>query len=59
MKQSKYVTPRVAAKQFGVSIDSLRRWASVGKIKAIRTLGGQRRFCIEEYYHKVAKPEEV
>ena len=27
----------------------LRRWEADGKIGAIRTLGGQRRYCIEQY----------
>ncbi len=45
----KYVTPRKAAESLGVSISTLRRWDKEGKIKSIRTPGGQRRFCIEEY----------
>ncbi len=51
----KYVTPRKAAESLGVSISTLRRWDSEGKIKSIRTPGGQRRFCIEEYEEE-AKP---
>ncbi|MGK7898335.1 MAG: IS607 family transposase [Xenococcus sp. (in: cyanobacteria)] len=45
----KYVPPRKAAESLGVSIGTLRRWDKEGKIKSIRTPGGQRRFCIEEY----------
>jgi len=33
-----------AAKMLGVSVDTIRRWEMDGKIAAIRTLGGQRRF---------------
>lgn len=45
----KYVTPREASQRLGVAISTLRRWDKEGKIKSIRTPGGQRRFCIEEY----------
>ncbi|UXE58759.1 MAG: MerR family DNA-binding transcriptional regulator [Woronichinia naegeliana WA131] len=33
----KYVTPKEASQLLGVSISSLRRWESDGKIKSIRT----------------------
>ncbi|MCL4367557.1 MerR family DNA-binding transcriptional regulator, partial [Patescibacteria group bacterium] len=36
-----------AAKVLGVSIDTLRRWEEVGKIKSIRTAGGTRLYSIE------------
>ncbi len=49
MDQGKYVTPRKAAKQLGVCLATLRRWKADGKIGAIRTPGGQRRYCIEQY----------
>ncbi len=52
----KYVTPRKASEYLGVSISTLRRWDSEGKIKSIRTPGGQRRFCIEEYEAANQKP---
>jgi excisionase family DNA binding protein len=45
----KYVTPKEAAQNLGVSVSSLRRWEAEGKVKSIRTPGGQRRYCIEEY----------
>ena len=51
----KYVTPKEACEYLGVSISTLRRWDSEGKINSIRTPGGQRRFCIQEYEQK-AKP---
>ena len=51
----KYVTPKEACNYLGVSISTLRRWEKEGKIKSIRTPGGQRRFCIQEYEQK-AKP---
>ncbi len=43
-----YVTPREAASLLGVHVSSLRRWESEGKLKAIRTPGGQRRYQLEE-----------
>lgn len=44
----RHVTPREAATILGVSTSSLRRWENEGKLKAIRTPGGQRRFVLEE-----------
>lgn len=41
-----YVSPRDAAKHFGVSIKTLQRWDKAGKIKSIRTEGNHRRFYI-------------
>ncbi|NEP00021.1 MAG: IS607 family transposase [Symploca sp. SIO2E9] len=43
----KYVTPREAAKHFGVSVQTLRKWDKAGRLDSLRTEGGQRRFCIE------------
>ena len=36
------------ARRLGVSVDTIRRWESAGKIAAIRTPGGQRRFPAAE-----------
>lgn len=33
-----------AARRLGVSLDTLRRWDEEGKLRVVRTLGGQRRF---------------
>ena len=41
-----YVKPKEAAKYYGVSIQTLRRWANNGKIQFIRTNGNHRRFLI-------------
>ncbi|MEQ9551063.1 MAG: IS607 family transposase [Coleofasciculus sp. G3-WIS-01] len=43
-----YVTPKQAAKILGVHVSSLRRWESEGKLRAIRTPGGQRRYDLKE-----------
>lgn len=37
-----------AARMLGVSVVTVRRWEADGRIKSIRTPGGQRRFEIEE-----------
>lgn len=34
-----------AARELGVSVDTLRRWEAEGKLAATRTPGGQRRFA--------------
>lgn len=44
----KHVTPKEVAELLGVSTSSLRRWENEGKLKAIRTPGGQRRFVLSE-----------
>lgn len=38
------ITIGEAARILGVSLDTLRRWEAEGKIVAVRTPGGQRRF---------------
>ena len=37
-----------AARALGVSVATLRRWESTGKITAVRTPGDQRRFPVAE-----------
>ncbi|MDC0839734.1 IS607 family transposase [Limnospira fusiformis KN01] len=44
----KYVTPKEAGEIFSVSVATLRRWEKLGAIKAVRTVGNQRRYIIEE-----------
>ena len=39
-----FVSPREASKRLGVSADTLRRWEAAGKIQAIRTPTGHRRY---------------
>ncbi|KYC36957.1 DNA invertase [Scytonema hofmannii PCC 7110] len=51
-----HVTPKEAAKILGVSISSLRRWENEGKLKAIRTPGGQRRFVLDEIQEAAGMP---
>ena len=42
--EAEYLPIGEAARVLGVSVDTLRRWESEGRISAIRTLGNQRRF---------------
>jgi predicted site-specific integrase-resolvase len=42
------IEPREAAKLFGVSAKTLRRWHTHGLIGARKTLGGQRRYWESE-----------
>ena len=54
-----YVTPKLAAKILGVHVSSLRRWESEGKLKAIRTPGGQRRYDLEEVKKAEGQPKPI
>lgn len=44
-----YVTPRQAASALGVNPRTLARWEEEGKIRAIKTESGQRRYDLAEY----------
>ncbi|MDQ3946532.1 MAG: BldC family transcriptional regulator [Actinomycetota bacterium] len=44
----KLLTPGEVAELFKVNPKTVTRWARAGKITAIRTLGGHRRFSAEE-----------
>ena len=46
--EKKYITIKEAAKLFGVSVDSIRRWSNEGKLKPIKTMGNHRRFDLAE-----------
>lgn len=54
-----HVTPKEAAKILGVHVSSLRRWENEGKLKAIRTPGGQRRFDLEEVEKAAGVPRTI
>lgn len=45
----KYVTPKEAAEQLGVHFRTLVRWEKEGKIQAIKTPSGQRRYDVQSY----------
>ncbi len=47
-EQEALLTPAEVAKMFRVNPKTVTRWARSGKISAIRTLGGHRRFKVSE-----------
>jgi excisionase family DNA binding protein len=46
--QEQLLTPSEVAAMFRVNPKTVTRWARAGKISAIRTLGGHRRFKLSE-----------
>ena len=42
------MTPGEVARLFGVDPKTVTRWAAAGKLKALRTLGGHRRYRARE-----------
>lgn len=55
----KYVRPKEAASILGVAVSSLRRWEEEGKIKAIKTPSGHRRYSIEEIEQAAGLPRTI
>ena len=47
-----------AARELGVSLGTVRRWADLGHLKSYRTPGGQRRFSREQIDEFVASLEQ-
>ena len=50
----KLINPKKAAEMLGVTPDCIRHWENTGKIKCVRTLGGHRRYRMEDI-KKLAK----
>lgn len=48
--EDELLTPGEVARLFGVNPKTITRWASAGKLSAIRTLGGHRRYRAGEVY---------
>ena len=48
MEKEELLTPAEVAKMFRVNPKTVTRWARSGKISAIRTMGGHRRFRTTE-----------
>ncbi|MBW3576884.1 MAG: BldC family transcriptional regulator [Actinobacteria bacterium] len=46
--EQELLTPGQVAKRFGVNPKTITRWADAGKLTAIRTLGGHRRYRASE-----------
>ena len=49
-KLQQLLTPSEVAALFRVDPKTVSRWAATGKISAVRTLGGHRRFKADEIY---------
>jgi excisionase family DNA binding protein len=47
-----------AARELGVSLGTVRRWADLGHLRAYRTPGGQRRFSAEQIEEFVRSLEQ-
>lgn len=45
---SELISPKQASDLLGVRPNTLRTWEELGKIKAVKTLGGHRRYKIAE-----------
>ncbi len=52
------LTVSEVANVFGVSAKTVSRWAREGRIKAVRTLGGHRRFREDEVRRVLAGTED-
>jgi excisionase family DNA binding protein len=52
------LTPAEVAEMFRVNPKTVTRWARSGKISAIRTLGGHRRFHASEINEMLARDTE-
>lgn len=46
--ESQYVAPRVAARMFGVTSETIKSWEQRGRLHSRRTRGGHRRYAIAE-----------
>ena len=46
--EEELISPKEASKMLKVSTDTLRNWEIAGKLKVIKTLGGHRRYRLEE-----------
>jgi excisionase family DNA binding protein len=60
--EDRLLTPSEVAEMFRVNPKTVTRWARAGKISAIRTLGGHRRFRaseIRKYLEQVDEANEL
>jgi excisionase family DNA binding protein len=59
MSTTELLTPGQVAELFNVNPKTVTRWARAGKITAIRTLGGHRRFKAEEIHSFLTEQEST
>jgi excisionase family DNA binding protein len=57
--ESELLTPAEVAAMFRVSPKTVTRWARSGKLTALRTLGGHRRFRATEVKDLLGRFEEI
>jgi len=53
------LTPKEVAQRFHVNPKTVTRWAKAGKLTAIRTLGGHRRYRESEVLDRLREYKEV
>jgi excisionase family DNA binding protein len=59
MVENELLTPSEVAVMFRVNPKTVTRWARAGKISAIRTLGGHRRFRASEIRHFLGDVQDL
>ncbi|HEV3364014.1 MAG TPA: BldC family transcriptional regulator [Acidimicrobiia bacterium] len=59
MADNELLTPAEVAAMFRVNPKTVTRWARAGKISAVRTLGGHRRFRAEEIRRFLAEIQDA
>ena len=59
MAESELLTPAEVAALFRVDPKTVTRWAHAGKISAVRTLGGHRRFRASEIHRFLDEIQEL
>jgi predicted site-specific integrase-resolvase len=57
--QDIYVSGSKVSKQLGVSLSSLRNWEAQGKIQAIRTCGGHKKYNLADFLEKAKNNPET
>jgi excisionase family DNA binding protein len=59
MADNELLTPAEVAAMFRVNPKTVTRWARAGKISAVRTLGGHRRFRASEIRRFLAEAQDL
>ena len=59
MAESELLTPSEVAELFRVNPKTVTRWSRAGKISAVRTLGGHRRFRASEINRFLQEVQDV
>ena len=59
MTENEMLTPGEVAAMFRVDPKTVTRWAQAGKISAVRTVGGHRRFRASEVRRLLQEEQDV